>query len=212
MKETQEGCLSRSITPPRGKFAKQTCSKTKTRHQAGFCFGAAGQIRTATAHSADALYTVMPIPRAALAQRGRQFECQTTIKKNGEEKSSPLFWSCWADSNCRPHPYQGCALPTELQQQSSCPPKGACLATEKGLEPSTSGVTGRRSNRLNHSATAQLVYQMNFDLSTTFFEKPGFFHAPPAFLPFARAKTPQISSGSMAMAPMAEGPRMVWSA
>ena len=68
-----------------------------------------------------------------------------------------LFWSCWADSNCRPHPYQGCALPTELQQQSTCPLLGACVATEKGLEPSTSGVTGRRSNRLNHSATAQLV-------------------------------------------------------
>ena len=30
---------------------------------------------------------------------------------------------------------------------------GACLATAKGLEPSTSGVTGRRSNRLNHAAT-----------------------------------------------------------
>ena len=27
------------------------------------------------------------------------------------------------------------------------------LATAKGLEPSTSGVTGRRSNRLNHAAT-----------------------------------------------------------
>ena len=36
------------------------------------------------------------------------------------------------------------------------PKIGAYLATEKGLEPSTSGVTGRRSNRLNHSATAQL--------------------------------------------------------
>ena len=31
------------------------------------------------------------------------------------------------------------------------------VATEKGLEPSTSGVTGRRSNRLNHSATAKLI-------------------------------------------------------
>ena len=30
------------------------------------------------------------------------------------------------------------------------------VATEKGLEPSTSGVTGRRSNRLNYSATARL--------------------------------------------------------
>ena len=43
------------------------------------------------------------------------------------------------------------------------------MATEKGLEPSTSGVTGRRSNRLNHSATAQLIYQKNRDLSTLFF-------------------------------------------
>ena len=53
-------------------------------------------------------------------------------------------WSCWADSNRRPHPYQGCALPTELQQR---------VATTKGLEPSTSGVTGRRSNQLNYMAT-----------------------------------------------------------
>ena len=52
-------------------------------------------------------------------------------------------WSCWADLNRRPHPYQGCALPTELQQH---------LATRKGLEPSTSGVTGRRSNQLNYRA------------------------------------------------------------
>ena len=36
------------------------------------------------------------------------------------------------------------------------PKFGAYVATEKGLEPSTSGVTGRRSNRLNHSATAWL--------------------------------------------------------
>ena len=37
----------------------------------------------------------------------------------------------------------GCALPTELQQR---------MATRKGLEPSTSGVTGRRSNQLNYRA------------------------------------------------------------
>ena len=30
------------------------------------------------------------------------------------------------------------------------------VATEKGLEPSTSGVTGRRSNQLSYSATAPL--------------------------------------------------------
>ena len=34
--------------------------------------------------------------------------------------------------------------------------RGISVATEKGLEPSTSGVTGRRSNRLNYPATARL--------------------------------------------------------
>ena len=66
------------------------------------------------------------------------------VKKNTQNpKILGAFWSCWADSNRRPHPYQGCALPTELQQQ---------MATRKGLEPSTSGVTGRRSNQLNYRA------------------------------------------------------------
>ena len=50
------------------------------------------------------------------------------------EDLSGFFWSCWADSNRRPHPYQGCALPTELQQHK--------MATRNGLEPSTSSVTG----------------------------------------------------------------------
>ena len=64
-------------------------------------------------------------------------------KKAPKAEVFDAFWSCWADSNCRPHPYQGCALPTELQQQ---------MATRKGFEPSTSGVTGRRSNQLNYLA------------------------------------------------------------
>ena len=71
-------------------------------------------------------------------------------KSNKNKENRPLFkrktvdlWSCWADLNRRPHPYQGCALPTELQQR---------MATRKGLEPSTSGVTGRRSNQLNYRA------------------------------------------------------------
>ena len=60
------------------------------------------------------------------------------------------FWSCYPDLNWGPHPYQGCALPTELQQQ---------MATRKGLEPSTSGVTGRRSNQLNYRAISTLYHQ-----------------------------------------------------
>ena len=41
---------------------------------------------------------------------------------------------------------------------------GACLATAKGLEPSTSGVTGRRSNRLNHAATLNSLVIITEDL------------------------------------------------
>ena len=67
---------------------------------------------------------------------------------------SGLFWSCWADSNCRPHPYQGCALPTELQQQ---------MATRKGFEPSTSGVTGRHSNQLSYWAIKNFYGGRNRD-------------------------------------------------
>ena len=70
--------------------------------------------------------------------------CKKQKKTPEIRRFQVLFWSCWADSNCRPHPYQGCALPTELQQR---------VATTKGLEPSTSGVTGRRSNQLNYMAT-----------------------------------------------------------
>ena len=70
-------------------------------------------------------------------------------KKAPKTEVFDAFWSCWADSNCRPHPYQGCALPTELQQQ---------MATRKGFEPSTSGVTGRRSNQLNYRARYEVFY------------------------------------------------------
>ena len=74
----------------------------------GICFsGAAGQIRTATAHSAGALCAVMLFPLAALAQ----WEVGSSISKYTQKSRYPngylLFWSCWADSNCRPHPYQG---------------------------------------------------------------------------------------------------------
>ena len=45
------------------------------------------------------------------------------------------------------------------------------MATKKGLEPSTSGVTGRRSNRLNYLAIARLIYQIKADLSIPFSKK-----------------------------------------
>jgi hypothetical protein len=52
-------------------------------------------------------------------------------------------WCLRSESNQRHEDFQSSALPTELQRQ---------MATRKGLEPSTSGVTGRRSNQLNYRA------------------------------------------------------------
>ena len=57
-------------------------------------------------------------------------------------------WCLRSESNQRHEDFQSSALPTELQRQ---------MATRKGLEPSTSGVTGRRSNQLNYRAKCETV-------------------------------------------------------
>ena len=59
------------------------------------------------------------------------------------------IWCLRAESNHRHGDFQSPALPTELQRQ---------MATRKGLEPSTSGVTGRRSNRLSYRAICKVLY------------------------------------------------------
>ena len=46
-------------------------------------------------------------------------------KKAPKTEAFDALWSCWADSNRRPHPYQGCALPTELQQHIWRPRRGS---------------------------------------------------------------------------------------
>ena len=72
-------------------------------------------------------------------------------------------WCLRSESNQRHADFQSAALPTELQQQIDGEEPQAMgldvtaslkkVATRKGLEPSTSGVTGRRSNQLNYMAT-----------------------------------------------------------
>ena len=75
-------------------------------------------------------------------------------------------WCLRSESNQRHEDFQSSALPTELQRHMATrkgplphPTAGQAhrsdeekVATRKGLEPSTSGVTGRRSNQLNYRA------------------------------------------------------------
>ena len=63
----------------------------------------------------------------------------------------PAEWCLRSELNQRHADFQSAALPTELQRQIWVP-KYPNMATRKGLEPSTSGVTGRRSNQLNYRA------------------------------------------------------------
>ena len=57
-------------------------------------------------------------------------------------------WCPGPELNQRHADFQSAALPTELPGHMK-----EKVATRKGLEPSTSGVTGRRSNQLNYRAT-----------------------------------------------------------
>ncbi len=79
-------------------------------------------------------------------------------------------WSGKRDSNSRPQPWQGCALPTELFPQHGASAQNrtvdtgifspllyqlsyrGIMATRTRLELVTSAVTGRHSNQLNHRA------------------------------------------------------------
>ena len=59
-------------------------------------------------------------PSVPFCERGGMTEHMTdfSAKKNRNGAKSIPTWSCLAESNCRPLPYQGSALPSELRQQN----------------------------------------------------------------------------------------------
>ena len=65
-------------------------------------------------------------------------------------KSVHIVWCRLSESNQQPIDYKSIALPIELHQQEA--QQEAKMATRKGLEPSTSSVTGWHSNQLTYRA------------------------------------------------------------
>ena len=96
------------------------------------------------------------VPLGAFAFR--RFPSQGSRPARFPTKKEPHCWgsesSWWSEGDLNPRhaDFQSAALPTELPGQILIHKNQNNMATRKGLEPSTSGVTGRRSNQLNYRA------------------------------------------------------------
>ena len=68
-------------------------------------------------------------------------------KKAPKTEVFDAFWSCWADSNCRPHPYQAIKCPPAVAAQGVA---GVFAAKRMRSQPACSIVSVRSFSRVGH--------------------------------------------------------------
>ena len=156
-------------------LADMPCNNPVAAATTGSCIGAGDEARTRYLH----------LGKVALYQMSyARIVPQAVYMKNALEYFA--VWCLRSELNQRHADFQSAALPTELQRQVSVKSKYSLitearerryLATHNGREPSTSSVTGWRSNQLNYWATSRCA---TFIVSSTWWEQTGLNHRPHA--------------------------------
>ena len=136
------------------RFGYDGCKKEKDTQSVSFLLEVTPRFELGNEGFADPCLTTWLCHRM---NKGHSFGCPLPFGAGDEARTRYLHlgkvalyqmsyarkWCLRPESNWRHADFQSAALPTELPRQ---------MATKKGLEPSTSGVTGRRSNQLNYLA------------------------------------------------------------